>query len=146
MKEIKLSNLNLYENDNQLYIGFGDGFLSKIEGDDVYYVKEILNRLTKSKIAIESDELFQEVDKIIKIERDYFDSLLDWLKGNGIVSFTEKVSSKKKTLNVAVIGVSNNEKKTIIKDINKNLSKDGEYFLNLKKEDDKSLDFFSYVE
>lgn len=142
MKDIKLSNLNLYENDNQLYMGFGDGYLSKIEGDDVFYVKEILKNLSNSDALVKSDKLYQELDEKIEIEKDYFDSLLEWLKGNGIITYVEDESLKvNKILNVGIIGASNTEQESIINDINKNLLADGEFSLNLKNADDENIDF-----
>ena len=138
MKKIKLSNLNLYANNNQLFIGFGDGYLSKIEGDDVEYIKVILNNLQSESSYVPDKELYTSVDKIKTIERDYFDALIDWLKGNGIVLF-EKEERRKKQLNVSVLGLTENESTNVINKINDNLLKDGEYELTLKVYDTNEL-------
>lgn len=131
MKKIKLSNLNIYLNDNQIFIGFGDGYLSKIEGDDIIYIKAILNNLQEKSEFILTEHLYMIVDKINTIERDYFDSLIDWLKGNGIVVFQEEEDKIKKQLNVGVLGLTKEESTNLVFKINNNLLKDGEYELNL---------------
>jgi hypothetical protein len=138
MRKIKLSNLNLYTNDNQLFIGYGDGYLSKIEGDDVEYIEVILSNLQSESNYISDKQLYASVDKIKTIERDYFDALIVWLKGNGIVLFEEK-EKEKEHLSVSVLGLTNNEGINVISKINDNLLKDDEYELLYKEFSDNEL-------
>lgn len=121
MKEIALSDLNLYENDDQLYIGHGDGFLSRIEGEDVKYIKEILNSLIESDNIKSIDDLFEHVVKTLELEKDYFDSLLEWLKSNGIIYYLEEDSKndEQKALKTYLLGILDEEKEQFINDLNR---------------------------
>lgn len=141
MKEVALSDLNLYENDNQLYIGHGDGFLSRIEGEDVIYIKEILNNLIESDNKQEVDDLFNKVVNTLELEKDYFDSLLEWLKSNGIVYYIEEDSKnkEKRVLKTHLLGVLDEEKEQFVNDLNR-LLKDSDYEI-ISEESIDNIDF-----
>jgi hypothetical protein len=141
MKEVALSDLNLYKNDDQLYIGHGDGFLSRIEGEDVKYIKEILNNLIEGDNKKGVDELFNNVVNTLELEKDYFDSLLEWLKSNGIVYYLEEDSKddEQKILKTYLLGVLDEEKEQFINDLNRLLEDSS--FQIISEESIDNIDF-----
>jgi len=142
MKEIVLSDLNLYENDNQLYIGHGDGFLSRIEGEDINYIKEILNDLIKNDNKKELDALYSSIYENLKLEKDYFQSLIEWLKSNGIVYYSkeEPKNEEKKIFKTHFIGIMDDEKETVLHDLNR-IIEDTNHQLVLEEENIDVIDF-----
>ncbi|SDI01702.1 hypothetical protein [Myroides phaeus] len=140
MKEVALSDLNLYENDNQLYIGHGDGFLSRIEGEDVKYIKEILNSLIENDSKGRIDDLFNNVLVNLELEKDYFVLLIEWLKSNGIIYYIEESSKDdKRLLKTYLLGVLDEEKEQFINDLNK-LLEDSNFQITLEESID-DIDF-----
>ena len=146
MDKILLSDLNLYENDHQLYVGYGDGFLSKIEGEDIIYIKEILNNLIENNDNKSVDELYFELKRAHTIEKDHFNRLIQWLRTNGIIhsSETNDIVEEKKIFEINILGALESEKKTVIKDLNKRLER-SKYQLQLKLNDYENIDFFLIV-
>ena len=142
MNKIILSDLNLYENDHQLYVGYGDGFLSKIEGEDIIHIKKILNYLIKNKNNKNADDLYFEMLQSYKIEKDHFNLLIEWLKSNGIIYTTDDAIKDKETtfLEINILGTLANEKTPFINDLNKHL-KNSNYQLRLKSDDFENIDF-----
>lgn len=98
------------------YISKGDDFLLKVQGDDLIYIKTLIEELKIVKEALRND-LFDIVSSKIKISKNHYFSLLEWLIQNGIL--TEDINSKDvEIINIGVLGVGENSSLEIEKKLN----------------------------
>lgn len=125
MTTYKLSDINTYVNDTELFIGYGDGYLSKIAGTDTDYIKTILSHFDNDSLeAIEVKELHKQVNLVNPIDYEYFITLLDWLKQNGIVSQGEGTKSVEEIpFKVGFIGIKKDESSVFLQSINQILER-----------------------
>ncbi|MGO1722376.1 MAG: hypothetical protein ACTHY9_06640 [Sphingobacterium sp.] len=109
LKNIALKDLSIYKNQTQTYIGRGDGYLSVLEGEDVYLVNDILSILSANKEALNYDELREEITKKHEVEVLFFESIIDWLKSNGIILVNEEKKGEVEILKLAIVGIDEEE-------------------------------------
>lgn len=115
-KSISLKNLSIYKNAERTYIGRGDGYLSVLEGEDVFLVNDIFSALLDNDKKLPYQHLQQSIVEKHTVDDSFFDDIINWLTSNGILILEDDTPSSPQSqqLDLAIIGLPEDETEALL--------------------------------